>query len=160
MCNHTFSISLGIGIHILHSKYISGQFLRNNSIIIPKSTACSGCTLNFFCLSEAPTGIAYVTFPDGSSRNTSDNYLNMIVEMQPGTTDFQVYNYKTYKPLLYGVYTCEVFDIFGPMLHYSVVIHSILPGRLLHVLLYTVNLVIYAVILFIRIMRVVVRVHK
>ena len=118
---------------MLHSKYISSQFLRNNSIVIPKSTACSGCTLNYFCLSEVTTGTSYITFPNGYSTNSSNIYLNMVVEMQRGTTDFQVSNYKTFKPLLYGVYTCEVFDIFGPMLHYSVVVHSVLPGRLLRV---------------------------
>ena len=120
-------VHLGVGIYIVDSKYISSSAVPNNSIVVPKSSGSR--RLDFYCYSEASSGTAYIKFPNGNKEDSSARYNDVVVEQISGTVGVHAYTYKTYNPQLYGVYTCEIPDSTGALLHFSIVIYYTLPGE-------------------------------
>ena len=109
----------------MDSQNTSNSAVFNNSIVVPKSTPHK---LDFYCYSEASSGTAYIQFPNGDRIDSSGQYNGMVIEQIPGTSGVHAYNYKTNYPQLYGVYTCEIPDSTGVLLHFSIVIYYTLPG--------------------------------
>lgn len=123
----------GAGIYIEESEYI-GYGVPNNSFVVSKSTTCTNCRLDIYCCSEASTGTAYVEFPDSVTKESSDDYNNIVVEQLSDTAGVRVYNYKSYMPQLAGLYTCHVPSLQGETLASSVVVYgNDLPGKIIHI---------------------------
>lgn len=120
----------GTGIYIEESEYISGHGVPDNSFIVAKSTSCTNCRLDIYCCSEASSGTAYIEFPDSVRKESSDDYNNIVVEQLSDTAGVRVYNYQTYLPQLYGVYTCHAPSLQGEITATSVAVYgNDLPGN-------------------------------
>lgn len=110
-----------------HSRYISSSAVANNSIAVLANGPCSYCDMYFYCYSEATTGRAYLRFPNNVRIDTDHNYEDVTVQ-QTHPPGVRVNNLRYKTPDYFGVYTCEMPDSRGSVLHFSVVWYTSLPG--------------------------------
>lgn len=121
---------------MVYSHNITNSAVCNNSIVVPKSQTGTDRKLDFYCYSEVCSGTAYIQFSNGNKIDNSARYNDVVVEQVSGAAVVPAYTYKTNSPQLYGVYTCEVPDSTGSLLHFSIVVYYTLPGvQLLRILL-------------------------
>ena len=121
-----FYFNSGQGLYIDDSEYVSEAGAPNNSIVVPRSSACTNCKLDVYCCSDRRGATMRIVFPDGVGKTMASDYYNMDVEQLTSTARVRAFNHLSLYPQLYGLYCCSMGS---PALSSSVAVYSSLPGK-------------------------------
>ena len=100
--------TLGTGIYVEHSQYISHTSVPNNTSI---KLSCDNCQLAFFCYSNLSTLYTYPTiiFPSGNTVSSQSPYYNTMGVRRVNPSGIHLeYSYRRYYSMpIGGIYTCK-----------------------------------------------------
>ena len=111
--------SVGAGIYVEHSQYISNSAVANNTAVRLKTVYCDNCRLSFYCLSNSTKNTPKATLLDPRGRKfpTQETYglrVNWV-----NSSGFYTHN-NGYDIPGQGIYTCEMPDSNGNLLMLSI----------------------------------------